>query len=388
MYNSASRRDDAINAAFGLLTVDRSLPLLCIARRPAGRQRDAWRLAKECMMSVSTLAFPAIGDSGFASPPPVAAAPPAPLTSPETVTDCYDVLDMCRSCGITDFTDGKYVAGEGDDRASYLAAQQRQADFLLDQIDCRRRSRVLDIGCGYGRILASAGSRGADAQGITLSPPQLRDCRRRGLAVYLCNYRELFANGGYDRWAHAYDGIVANGSLEHFVQTEDAAAGRADEIYREFFAICRRLLKPDGKLATTAIHARRVGQINPRDLVSGPQALPTGSEVYHAANLHRSFGGWYPEPGQLERCAAGFFELTAAEDGTDDYLRTSEYWVRQIKRSLIASPPAWAASIAAFARRPRAAWNMLRCLLWDQSWNYQFRNPAPAQLWRHTWRAL
>src|SRR5262245_56273017 len=79
-------------------------------------------------------------------------------STPPAVKACYDVLDLCRACGIHDFTDGKYV-DERNDRAAYLEAQARQAEYLLDQIDCRTGSRILDIGCGYGRILEGAAVR-------------------------------------------------------------------------------------------------------------------------------------------------------------------------------------------------------------------------------------
>jgi len=318
------------------------------------------------------------------SPPKTIVSPPA--TAP-AVRQCYDVLDLCRGCGIIDFTDGKYV-DDRNDRSAYLASQRRQACYLLDQINCGLGSRILDIGCGYGRILEAATARGAEAIGITISPPQAVSCTARGLNTELVNYRELLLDGRHADWEHAFDGIIANGSLEHFVQCEDAAEGRADAIYTEFFEICRRLLRPGRKLATTAIHARRVGQVNPADLVDGPDRWPKGSLNYHAANLHRSFGGWFPEPGQLQRCADGLFVLSDAEDGTHDYLLTSEYWMRQIKRSLAFDLRSWPVAFRTFVRQPQATWQMLRCLLWDESWNYQFRDPAPAQLWRHTWTAV
>ena len=320
---------------------------------------------------------------------PQAAAPktPPPAETAPAVVSCYDVLQIMSACGCPDFTDGKYDSPLNN-RAAYLAAQQRQADYLLDQIDCKAGMRILDIGCGYGRILEAAKARGAQAIGITISPPQVADNRRRGLEVYLCNYRNIFSSGAYDGWQGSFDGIIANGSLEHFVQPEDVAAGRADAMYAEFFDVCRRLLKPGGKLATTAIHARRVGQIDPRELLKGPQAHPRGSELYHAANGHQSFGGWYPEPGQLEHAAFGDFDLVSAQDGTEDYWRTSEYWVKQVRRALLLDPRTWPTAIRTFLHRPVAAWRMMKCLLIDQSWNYQFRSPAPAQLWRHTWQAV
>jgi cyclopropane fatty-acyl-phospholipid synthase-like methyltransferase len=318
----------------------------------------------------------------------VAAEPPQarPTTAP-AVTACYDVLDMCRACGIVDLTDGMYL-DDRNDPSAYLEAQRRQAEYLLDQIDCRTGSRILDLGCGYGRILETATIRGARAAGITVSPPQVTACRIRGLEAHLCDYREIFHEGGHPDWEGTFDGIVANGSLEHFVQTEEAAAGLADGRYAELFEICRRLLRPGGKFVTTAIHFRSEGQVNPAQIAAGPDRLPKGSVSFHFANLHRSFGGWYPAPGQLERCAAGKFRLIAAEDGTHDYDFTSQYWMRRLRQALVTDPRAWWASLCTFWHRPREAWWMLKCLLWDQSWSFQFRPPAPFQLLRQTWQAV
>lgn len=326
------------------------------------------------MSSTSTSAF---SSKGLASLYPVA----------PTVRSCYDVLSLCPRLGIDDFTDGMYV-DERNDPQAYLAAQERQAEYLLDQVCCRSGSRLLDVGCGYGRILAAAELREAEAVGITISPQQLRANLRRGLDVQLRNYRNLLSGSDADPWHGRFDCIIANGSLEHFVQAEDAAAGRDDAIYTEMFEIFRGLLRPGGRLATTAIHCLDRGQVDPHELVKSPEAFPRGSELYHAANLHRSFGGWFPYPGQLERCAAGKFELVAAEEGTHDYSQTSEYWIRQIKRALCSSPGAWVAAAKSFANYPKATYRMLRCLLVDQSWNYQFRDPAPTQLWRQTWAAV
>jgi cyclopropane fatty-acyl-phospholipid synthase-like methyltransferase len=180
---------------------------------------------------------------------------------------------------------------------------------------------------------------------------------------------------------------VANGSLEHFVQAKDAAAGRADEIYEEMFAICRRLLVEDGRFVTTAIHCKEAGQFDAAEIARGHLVHQSGSAKYQYAMLVDLFGGWYPEPGQLERCAEPYFELVAEEDGTHDYHLTSEYWLRQFQRSLFTNPRVWLATIRQLARRPRAAWDMMRLQLVDQSWAWQFRPPAPMRLLRQTWVA-
>jgi cyclopropane fatty-acyl-phospholipid synthase-like methyltransferase len=334
----------------------------------------------------------------------VATAPTAERTTAPTVRTCYDLLAVAPACGVTDLTDGKYIDGRND-RASYLAAQARQADYLLDEVRCGPGTRLLDIGCGYGRILEHAARRSAKATGITISPPQVAANRARGLDVREQNYRNIFASpvrwarptelegrsmvgdAHPTNWEHAFDAIVANGSLEHFVQIEDAIAGRADEIYEEMFAICRRLLADGGRFVTTAIHFRTAGPFDPAQIARGHRAHRPGRNEYQFAMLVDLFGGWYPEPEQLERCAQSHFELVAEEDGTHDYHLTSEYWLRQFKRALATSPRAWYAIARQLWLRPSPAWEMLRLQLWDQSWAWQFRPPAPMRLLRQTWVA-
>jgi cyclopropane fatty-acyl-phospholipid synthase-like methyltransferase len=328
----------------------------------------------------------------------VAASPIAEKVTSPTVRLCYNLLDVAPLCGVTDLTDGKYL-DDRNDRTAYLAAQERQAEYLLDQALCERGSRLLDIGCGYGRILEHAKRRGARATGITVSQPQASRCRARGLEVHELDYRNIFGSpranpplappykGGEFGWEHAFDGIIANGSLEHFVQASDAAAGHADAIYEEMFAICRRLLVAGGRFVTTAIHFRDVAQFDPASILRGSAAHPRGSPEFQYAMLVETFGGWYPEPGQLERCAASSFELVEEEDGTHDYHLTSEYWLRRLKWSLATNPRVWFAVLAKCRQHPGGVWRMLRSHLWDQTWYWQFRPPAPMRLLRQTWLA-
>jgi cyclopropane fatty-acyl-phospholipid synthase-like methyltransferase len=308
------------------------------------------------------------------------------------VRRCYDLLTVVPACGLTDLTDGKYV-DDCNDKAAYLAAQERQAEYLLDQMRCRQGIRLLDIGCGYGRILEHAKQRGAIATGITISPPQVAAGKARGLDVRELNYRDIFQE--VDRaaalleesWEHAFDAIVANGSLEHFAQIDDAVAGRTDEVYAEMFEICHRLLVDGGRLVTTAIHCREPHQFDPAEIARGHGALRRGSDDYHYAMLVELFGGWYPEAGQLERSARPYFELVREEDGTHDYHLTSEFWQRRFFRSLASSPRLWWAIARQVWSHSRAAWDMLRLQVVDQSWAWQFRPPAPMRLLRHTWVA-
>ncbi|MEO2092181.1 MAG: class I SAM-dependent methyltransferase [Gemmataceae bacterium] len=315
-----------------------------------------------------------------ATDPTVATAPTAP-----TVVACYSVFDhFFPALGFTDLTDGMY---ESDPNRSYDHAQARQAHVLLDRAEVTAGRRVLDIGCGYGRILALAQARGAKAWGITVSPEQVKRNTAAGLNVRLQNYKHL---GG--EWDGQFDAVIANGSLEHFAQAEDAAAGRDDAIYRHLFETVHRLLDPatsGAKFVTTAIHFRT--RPDPNDLRKKPSAFPWGSAAFHWSRLNHSFGGWYPLPGQLEGCADGYFRLVHEEDGTEDYRRTSEEWLNGVRRRLksLAVVRVGLAALPAFVRWPVHTMRMLQCMLGSESWNWQFRgNPPPTALLRQTWERV
>jgi cyclopropane fatty-acyl-phospholipid synthase-like methyltransferase len=308
-------------------------------------------------------------------------APTAPI-----VVACYSVYDyFFPALGFTDLTDGMY---EGDPGRDYEAAQTRQAEVLLDRAGVEAGNRLLDVGCGYGRILRAAEDRGARAWGITVSPEQVRRGTRAGLRVRLKDYRHLGPE-----WDGQFDAVIANGSLEHFAQPEDAAAGRDDDVYRHLFAIVHRLLDPSttgARFVTTAIHFRG-RRPDPRDWLRPPTSFDPGSPQFHWSRLARSYGGWYPILGQLERCADGYFRLLHEEDGTEDYRLTSEACLAGARRRLRSRRllrVAWA-SFPAFLRRPAHTVRLLRCMLGSESWNWQFRgNPPPTILIRQTWERV
>jgi cyclopropane fatty-acyl-phospholipid synthase-like methyltransferase len=309
-----------------------------------------------------------------------------PRPSSETssrVIACYSIVDrFMRACGFPDLTEGMY---EGDPARPYQEAQARQAAVLLNRASCTAGKRLLDIGCGYGRILRTATERGAAAIGITVSPEQARCDRQGGLDVRLLDYRRL----GHS-WNASFDAVIANGSIEHFAQPEDAVAGCDDAIYRELFAIVHGLLRPDsvpGRFVTTVIHFRR--RPDPADLLRPPSACARGSDAFHWSRLAHSLGGWYPVPGQLQRCARGYFELIDEEDGTEDYRLTSEAWLQGV-RSKLRSPDGlgvWLRALPVVLTRPLHLLGMLRCFLGSESWNWQFRGAEPpALLLRQTWQ--
>jgi len=117
--------------------------------------------------------------------------------------------------------------------------EQAQADkkaHIAAKLDLRPGQHVLDIGCGWGGTALYLNKvAGVAVTGITLSEEQLKVARQRAedagvsdkVKFELIDYRAV--TGEFDR-------IVSIGMFEH--------VGAAH--YDEFFATCRRLLKPDG----------------------------------------------------------------------------------------------------------------------------------------------
>lgn len=300
--------------------------------------------------------------------------------SPKTVVSCYDLLDLAVTGGIEDYTEGIY---EGDINRAYKGAQRAQGNYLLDEVRCCKGSYILDIGCGNGTLLELVRERGAAGIGITISQAQVNRCKSKGLEVYLMNYKDIPA-----KWDNQFDGIIANGSIEHFVQPQDVIAGRQDEIYRRLFEVCCSILNPSSessRFATTTIHFNR--KSDPQDVLKSPFSFPRDSDQFHYSLLNKAFGGYYPVVGQLERCAEDIFELEKEVDGTIDYQLTSEHWLKQFRKAVFINPAFTARLIGKIIKRPYHTSAMIACLSGPQSWAWQFRTDnAPTKLLRQTWR--
>jgi cyclopropane-fatty-acyl-phospholipid synthase len=299
------------------------------------------------------------------------------------VATCYSAVDrFFPACGLFDLTEGIY---HGNPKTPFEQAEANQLDYLLDQVRCEPGRRVLDLGCGYGTLLERIRRRNAKGVGITISTEQVRCCRQKNLDVHLLDYRAIPG-----KWDRTFDGVIANGSIEHFVQPSDAAAGRTDDIYHHLFAKVHRLIDLNSSarsFTTTTIHFVRK-PADPLDLLRNPFTFRWGSDNFHWAVLDRGWGGYYPEVGQLRRCAEGYFDLIEEVEGTEDYRLTSEEWVRRMRRAMLSLRVVKIAfrSLPVLVRSPLQFLTLLLSLLLSESWNWQFRPPnAPTQLLRQTW---
>jgi len=295
---------------------------------------------------------------------------------------CYTLVHAAEAVGIRDLADGEYLPTD----KTLEEGIERQLNYLLDQIGCNRPAfRLLEIGCGYGHLLRRAKERGARAVGVNLSTEQVKYCSDNGLQAFRCNYRDLLEA---TEWHGQFDGVIANGSLEHWVQPEDVRVGRMNSIYHESFAIAHKALDPsasEARYVTTAIHVKR--EVKPEYLLTRWYRQPRGSDRRHFSLLHNWMGGYYPVDGQLEECAKPYFSLETEVDGTLGYKIANDYRMARMLRGLYTNPKLIWRIARSLARHPRVTSTMIECFFIEKSWDWQFwGEDPPMKLLRHTWR--
>jgi cyclopropane-fatty-acyl-phospholipid synthase len=220
---------------------------------------------------------------------------------------------------LADFSGAKY---DGDFSLTLEQAQRRKHEYVAERIGLAPGKRMLDLGCGWGPLLAFARERGVAGVGVTLSSAQAAACRRHGLDVRIHDAREV------DRAAFgAFDAVASLGAFEHFCSVEEHLAGRQEEIYRRLFEHIAEMLPPGGRLyLQTMVFGRNM---IPHDQVD--INAPRESDAWYLALLGHQFpGSWLPSgPEQIIDCAAPRLRLVSSSNGRLDYLETIRQWRRR-----------------------------------------------------------
>jgi cyclopropane-fatty-acyl-phospholipid synthase len=231
---------------------------------------------------------------------------------------------------LADFSGAKY---DGDFSLSLEQAQRRKHEYVAEQIGIGPGRRVLDLGCGWGPLLAFVRSRGGTGVGVTLSTAQAAACRRHGLDVHLRDARQV----GREDFG-AFDSVASLGAFEHFCSPEDHRAGRQDQIYRDLFARVASLLPEGGRLyLQTMVFGRRM---IPLDQIAID--APRGSDAWYLALMGRQFPGSFLPFGQdqIVSAARPHFRLAAGASGRLDYIETIRQWrerfaSRSVRKTLL-----------------------------------------------------
>jgi cyclopropane-fatty-acyl-phospholipid synthase len=217
---------------------------------------------------------------------------------------------------LADFSGAKY---DGDFSLSLEQAQRRKHEYVAEQIGIGPGRRLLDLGCGWGPLLAFARSRGGTGIGVTLSSAQAAACRRHGLDVHLQDAREVTRD-----CFGPFDAVASLGAFEHFCSPEEQRAGRQEEVYRGLFARIASLLPAGGRLyLQTMVFGPNMIPLDRIDIDA-----PRDSDAWYLALMGRQFPGSFLPYGQEQiiRSAAPHFRLVSSTSGRLDYIETIRQW--------------------------------------------------------------
>ena len=231
---------------------------------------------------------------------------------------------------LADFSGAKY---DGDFSLSLEQAQRRKHEYVAEQVGIGPGRRLLDLGCGWGPLLAFARSRGGTGVGVTLSSAQAAACRRHGLDVHLQDAREVTRDS-----FGPFDAVASLGAFEHFCSPEEQRAGRQEEVYRGLFARIASLLPAGGRLyLQTMVFGPNMIPLDRIDIDA-----PPGSDAWYLALMGRQFPGSFLPYGQEQiiRSAAPHFRLVSSTSGRLDYIETIRQWRKRfaapsVKKTLL-----------------------------------------------------
>lgn len=244
----------------------------------------------------------------------------------------YSLTDRIVRLSLDELPDFSGAKFDGDFSLTLEEAQRRKHEYVAAQVGIGPGRRLLDLGCGWGPLLAYVRALGGHGVGVTLSSAQVAACRRHGLEVYLEDARDLTL----ERFG-SFDAVASLGAFEHFCSPEDFQAGRQDEIYSDLFARVASVLPQHGRFyLQTMVFGPKMPPADQIDVDALRGLPPRGSDEWYIALLGRQFpGSWLPfGQEQVISCAEPHFKLVSSVSGRLDYIETINRWNERIgKRS-------------------------------------------------------
>ena len=226
-----------------------------------------------------------------------------------------------------------YTCGLFEGTDNLEEAQLKKLAWLHDAAHVRPESSVLDIGCGWGaNIEYLAADRGVrDVHGITLSTAQHTEITRRavpGVSATVVSYLDY-------KPPVKFDSIISICMMEHIVTPAQARAGKAIEMYRNYFRLAHEWSKPGAWFGLQTILRNRVPRI-PADI------RDLGWVTYEIFP-----GGITPRLEEIIAAVNPYWEVIEVKTRRLDYKRTTEQWLERMRKHEAFIKQHWGAQLFA-----------------------------------------
>jgi len=247
------------------------------------------------------------------------------MANKEDIDFTYTTTDKIHRLAIGETLDLSGAMYDGDFSLTLEQAQRKKHEFITENLNIKKGSKVLDMGCGWGPYLNFISKQGADAIGLTLSKGQYKACRKNGFNVYIKDVRTVVPED-----FGMFDAVVSVGAFEHFCSIEDFKEGNQEKIYRDFFNTVYNLL-PKGSRFYLQTMTFTNNMIKPDAFNIHADKK---SKEYICALIEKLFpGSWLPyESDMILRNAEPFFKVINISSGKLDYIETILQWRKMFRR--------------------------------------------------------
>jgi cyclopropane-fatty-acyl-phospholipid synthase len=197
------------------------------------------------------------------------------------------------------------------------AAQRNKMRVLCDFAGVTASSKVLDIGCGWGSAMEYVAREHhcPTIHGVTLSRAQMDEINARNIPGVKAMVQDFRTYEPTEK----YDALISICMIDHLCSPQESRAGKAIDIYREYFKRCWEMTTPGAKFGLQAILRNRVPR-NKHDL----------TETFWVT--HEIFpGGLNPRLEELITAVNPYWEVREVQTRREDYRRTTHEWRRRLR---------------------------------------------------------